>query len=76
MEKMKPHQPKDEGALGYEWIVGMSAEFQAAMDRCFKNGDNPPGLTPEVASYWQLRFLLAISQQLSVIAGAVKGGSE
>lgn len=73
MEKVK-QQPKEEGALGFEWIVGMSAEFESAMDTAFRDGGQGP--LPEAASYWQLRILLAIAQQLSVIAGAIKGGSE
>ena len=53
-------------AQTFEHIAHMTEEFHNAEEQ---------ELTPEGASYWQLRILLSIAQQLSVIAGHLKGES-
>ena len=55
----KPEKGRED--LGFEWIAGMTAQFQD--DWNDKERD---------VTYWQLRILLSIAQQLSVIAGALK----
>lgn len=63
---MEPEQkPKSDG-LGFEWIVGMTRDFEEEVKKGMFD------LTPERASYWQLRILLAMAQQLSVLVATVK----
>ena len=50
-------------ATHYEHIDSMSEEFHNAEEQ---------ELTPEGESYWQLRILLSIAQQLSVISQTLK----
>jgi hypothetical protein len=49
----------------FEWIKEMSEEFAMLSERTYP-------ITPEEASVWQLRILLSIAQQLSVIAATLK----
>lgn len=56
--------------MNFEHIGNLTAEFQEMEGMAA--GGRAGDLTPETASYWQLRILLAIAQQLSVIAGEIK----
>jgi hypothetical protein len=56
-------------ATHFEHIDSMSADFNALFM-------GPGQMTPEVAAYWQLRILLSIAQQLSVISQSLKEREE
>lgn len=58
----------------FENIANMTQEFQE-YERAATGPDFRP-VSPEYAAYWQARILLAIAQQLSVIAGQMKAQSE
>jgi hypothetical protein len=49
----------------FEWIEKMTAEFAL-------RSASSTAITPDEASWWQLRILLSIAQQLSVIAATLK----
>jgi hypothetical protein len=56
-------KPREADEHDYEHIVGMSQEFNLL---------DPETLTGTTGEYWHLRIMLSISQQLSVIAAALK----
>ena len=55
----------EQKTLQYIWIEQMSREFEQLLER-------ESALTSEDLAWWDLRIKLAIAQQLSVIASALK----